>query len=239
MPSKKLLYTLAPAAEITVVTSWLLVYRILSEPQYGLTKHIEYSDTIQIHSNRLIENASLYVLDPVKQTATQKTVSLYCSLPMSMEADTEGNQFIKILIPDLPPFSSRQVRIPADLLHSKYGKLESIGDPMLFKRSEKFIESDLVDIRQLASELKVRSILETARNAYKWVSEQIQYAGFLRNHRGTLHTLKTKKGYCTEFADLFTSLCRANDIPCRGVAGYESKTNDVLTPYSAGDTENV
>jgi transglutaminase-like putative cysteine protease len=230
MLTNKRSYAIASAFLIALAAIWLFVSPFSGEPDYEVARHIEYSYTVHNRSNRLVKNPSLEIPAPVKQTATQKTIAVECSLPMSMETDTLGNQLIKITLQNLPPFSSRQINIAADLMHSEKSHRQSQVDPKFYKHAEKYIESDHSDIRRLAASLKARSELETARNLYKWVSEHIQYAGFLRNRRGALQTLRTRKGDCTEFADLFIALCRANGIPCRGVAGYVAKSNAVLTP---------
>jgi transglutaminase-like putative cysteine protease len=149
---------------------------------------------------------------------------------MAIEVDALGNQRLTIKIPSLPPFPTRRVRVSADLLHSARSNREVLTDPESFILPERYVESDHADIRNLARTLRGGSDLETARNTYRWVSEQLRYAGFLRNRRGALQAYKSRQGDCTEFADLFVALCRANGIPCRGVAGYVAESNAVLTP---------
>lgn len=226
----KRVYAFASASLIVLAAVLLFVFGFSGEPRYETPRLIEYSYTIQNRSDRLVEHPCLTIPAPVKRTATQSTIAVTCSLPMSIETDMLGNQLIRITIPDLPPFSSRRINISANLLHSEKSNREPLDDPRLFKCPEKYIECDHADIRRLAATLKTGSDLETARNIYQWVSERIQYTGFLRNRRGALQALKTRKGDCTEFADLFIALCRANGIPCRAVAGYVAQSNAVLTP---------
>jgi len=87
----------------------------------------------------------------------------------------------------------------------------------------------------VAHQLSAGDAIETVNNISDWVSANISYSGYSGKERGAYYALKYKKGDCTEFADLFVALCRANNIAARRIGGYLSPEDAVL---KAGDYHN-
>lgn len=64
---------------------------------------------------------------------------------------------------------------------------------------------------------------EKAKLAYTWVLNNITYdynCNPVYQHSDLDKTLQTKKGICYDIANLFTAICRSQNIPCYSVDGY-------------------
>jgi len=100
-----------------------------------------------------------------------------------------------------------------------------------FLKHEKRIEKDDDQIRKIANAIKAQTKIDTVRQAYMYVLDNMEYGGFKEKDLGALDALKNKKGDCSEYTALFVALCRADDIPARVVYGYTSDYKD--TPKHA------
>lgn len=89
--------------------------------------------------------------------------------------------------------------------------------------SEKYIESNHPTLIQQALKLTGKSEIKTIQNIYKFVNRSVKYSGYNPKDIGALTALEQLHGDCTEFADLFVALCRANNIPARVIEGYKTK----------------
>ena len=64
---------------------------------------------------------------------------------------------------------------------------------------------------------------EKAKAAYTWILNNITYdynCNPVYQHSDIDKTLQTKKGICYDIANLFTAICRSQNIPCYSVDGY-------------------
>lgn len=64
---------------------------------------------------------------------------------------------------------------------------------------------------------------EKAKVAYTWILNNITYdynCNPVYQHSNLDKTLQTKKGICYDIANLFTVICRSQNIPCYSVDGY-------------------
>ena len=64
---------------------------------------------------------------------------------------------------------------------------------------------------------------EKAKVAYTWVLNNITYdcdCNTFYQYSNIDKTLQTKKGICYDIANLFTAICRSQNIPCYSVDGY-------------------
>jgi hypothetical protein len=199
---------------------------------YSIPKQIHLSFTLQNTTARIIEKAEFWTYAPVKQTATQKCAQIRSSHPYQIVTDDLGNQLLHFTFNDLPPYAAKIISIKTDLLLSNdYNPLPE-NQLQRYLGPEKYIESDDADINRLAQKLKVSDSLKTAQKIFHWVADNVRYTGYVRNARGARYALTHKKGDCTEFMDLFVALCRADQIPARGIGGYVLKYSAVIKPAS-------
>lgn len=58
---------------------------------------------------------------------------------------------------------------------------------------------------------------------HDYVTNHLEYSTFFGKDKGALYAFNTKKGDCTEYADLMISICRYSNIPARRVSGLTVK----------------
>ncbi len=200
------------------------------QARYSIPRHIQYSFTLRNTTNRLVKKAELWTYAPVKQTSTQKCVHLETSHPCRLIPDDLGNQILHFTFHNLPPYTTKIINIKANLLLSDLPNPLPADGLSANLQAEKYCESDGPEISRLANKLKATKPDKTAENIFSWVAGNLEYAGYLRNTRGALYALRNRKGDCTEFMYLFVALCRADNIPARGIGGYVCNENAVLKP---------
>lgn len=218
-----------------------------AESGYSIPRLIQYSFTLQNKTNRLLENAEFWAYAPVKETATQRTVKLEASHPYQLISDDLGNQVLHFKLKTLPPYATMIITIKAFLELSDISNPVSAQDLQPFLQPEKYIESDNAELFRFAKKFISHKPVKTAQNIFRWVADNLEYTGYLRDNYGALYAYKNRKGDCTEFMSLFIALSRANNIPARGIGGYVTVNNAILKPYEYhnwaeffdGDTWNI
>lgn len=199
--------------------------------QYSINRHVQYSFTLQNKTNRVMEKAEFWTYAPVKETATQRTVNIEASYPYELIADDLGNQVLYFKFKDLPPYDTKIIRIKAHLELSDTPAANNVKDIKPYLEAEEKIQSDNPEISGFAKKFHSTKPVTTAGNIYKWVSNSLEYTGYLREDYGALYAFKNRKGDCTEFMSLFIAMARANNVPARAIGGYVVDKNSVLKPY--------
>jgi hypothetical protein len=202
------------------------------EPSYPILRDIQYGFTIRNKTNQILKEAEFWTYAPAKLTSTQRCLKIEVSYPYQIIADDLGNQILYFQFVDLHPYAVKPITIKASLALSDTPHPIPINDVHPFLRSERHIESDHPELQQFARKLESATPRETAENIFRWVANNISYAGYLRDSRGALYALRNKSGDCTEYMCLFAALCRANRIPARGIGGYVCRESSILEPSS-------
>jgi transglutaminase-like putative cysteine protease len=195
-----------------------------------IPRQVQYRFILQNKTAQIIKNAEFWTYAPVKQTAHQFCKQIKSSHPYQLTTDSLGNQVLYFAVDGIPPFGNKIISITAELMLAEKAAHVEFENIQGYIESEKYIETNHPDIQKLAATLKASTALETARNAFQWTANNIQYAGYVARDRGALYALKHKKGDCTEFMYLFIALCRANGIPARPIGGYICRNNCILRP---------
>lgn len=198
--------------------------------EYSIPRQVQYHFTLQNKSNRLLKQTEFRTYAPVKLTATQHCSRIQSSHPYKLITDVLGNQILNFTFDEFLPYATRIVTVTAELLISNRANPLPEQDLQTFLVPEKYIEADASEIYDLAKTLKAPTPLKTAETIFRWVADNIQYVGYLRNDRGALYALRHREGDCTEFMYLFAALCRANHIPVRCMGGYICRKNRILKP---------
>jgi hypothetical protein len=199
-------------------------------PGYPILRDIQYGFTLKNTTNRVLKEAEFWTYAPVKQTSTQRCLKLEVSQPYRLIVDDLGNQILYFRFEELAPYAVKPITIRAHLELSDVPNPIAIGDARQFLQPEKYIESDHPEIRQFAKSFSSSTPRETAEKTYRWVAGNIRYDGYVKDSMGALYALKNRHGDCTEYMSLFTALCRAANIPARGLGGYVLKENSILDP---------
>jgi hypothetical protein len=202
----------------------------VSESGFSIHRQIQYSFTLQNKTNRLLSKAEFWTYAPVKETSTQHCVKLDASYPYKLIMDNLGNQILYFRFDNLPPYSSKIITITADLVFTNDSNPIPLQDRSRFLQPERYIESDKYEISRFSERFKDSRPDKTAENIFQWVANNIKYSGYSKNDYGALYALRNKQGDCTEFMYLFVALCRASNIPARGIGGYVYSGEPILNP---------
>jgi hypothetical protein len=204
---------------------------LITRPSYPIPRYIQYSYTVKNMTNHVAKEVLFWTYAPVKQTPTQKCVNIKASNPYKLITDDFGNQILYFTLTDIPPYATKIISIEANLkLAADTPNRLSINGRKTYLKAEEYCEVDDPAIIQQAKQLRGAETKKTAENIFRWVSNTLQYTGYIENPRGSLYALNEKKGDCTEFMYLFVALCRANKIPARCIGGYVVTDNAVLRP---------
>ncbi|MEI6091927.1 MAG: transglutaminase-like domain-containing protein [bacterium] len=136
-----------------------------------------------------------------------------------------GNKYAKFVIIDPAKKEKIKISYTLEIYHNDFATRVEHKEILLDSNNnylsiEKFIEIDDEQIRRKAEELRGNQTIETLKNIYLFVNENISYSGFNPNDLGAKAALENKAGDCSEFSDLFVALCRINNIPARVIGGY-------------------
>lgn len=199
-----------------------------SESGDTVTRQVQYSFTLKNTTNRLLKKAEFWTYAPVKETATQRCEDIAASHPYDLMEDDSGNQILCFKLNDLPPYALKIITIRATLQLTATPNPTRVPDLKAFLKPERYIECDDPELLRLARDLRRSLPLETAKDILTWVTDNVTYSGYMGDDRGALYAFKNRRGDCTESMYLFTALCRANEIPARGIGGYICSENSIL-----------
>jgi hypothetical protein len=194
-------------------------------------KWVQYRFQIWNTQNQPVTNAHFYVRAPLEQTCAQRCIEIESSYPYEVITDTLGNRVLKYTFKMFPPLASKVVSIRAKLMLATSPVASAKIKPLKSVDSN----TEALNISKLADQLKSKTVHTTALNIHRWVANNITYTGYLKHAKGARQTLVSKKGDCTEFADLFVALAQAVNIPTRRVSGYLTHENGVLKPSDFHD----
>lgn len=89
-----------------------------------------------------------------------------------------------------------------------------------YTADEKYLETTNPLLVQKAKELVGEDDNATVTNIHRFVTKYMKYSQYQPSDVGAFVAFKEKKGDCTDFTDLFVTLCRINKIPARFIEGY-------------------
>jgi len=204
-------------------------------PAYAVSDHesvasrqLRYGFTLHNNTARVIPLAEFWTYAPVEQTGLQQNTELKSNYPFELITDNSGNRILYYRFENLAPFSTRLITVRAKLMLSTVSPPIQDAPRPCDLANEPYVESDHPAVVRAAHQLRSADAVETVENISQWVSANLSYSGYSGQERGAYYALKHKKGDCTEYADLFVALCRANNIPARRIGGYISPQDAVL-----------
>lgn len=203
---------------------------VSTKSPYSIPRKVQMSFALRNLTGEIQKDVEFWSYAPVDQTSSQKVVNILSTHQYKLQTDDIGNQVMSFNFSVLPPYAVKIVDIEVELMLSE--SPQKIPNPDLSKYliPEKYCESDGPAIISLAEKLKSAKPEKSARNIYQWISKNIVYTGYTKNIRGARYALESRKGDCTEFAFLFTALCRASHIPSRVVGGFRCEADSILKP---------
>lgn len=151
---------------------------------------------------------------------TQILQDIKVSIAHRIHTDDLGHQILELLFDEVPGYFHKIVNLELSVrFHQGQPSLAPLENSDWLK-SERLIEAHSLQIAALAQQLRRGSASQTLEAIYRWVSENIEYAGFIPEDLGALSALQNRRGDCTEYAYLVAALARADQIPARVIGGY-------------------
>ncbi len=157
----------------------------------------------------------------------QKINSVEFSVEPRRYFSSNGDKYAEIIINNPDKIEKIEITIFAELYRydlqtalsdKKKNQLQETGLTEYLKE-EKFIEKNDSNLAEIAKGIKGTSEIDTVRNIYNYVIDNLEYLIQGKKDRGALFALRHKKGDCSEYSDLLVALCRAKKIPARVVTG--------------------
>ena len=188
-------------------------------------REVNYEAKYKFSSSSKTSKIEFVCLIPQDIDNIQKVISIDYSIPPQKEFVRNGNKYAEFVINSPRKKEELIISVNLSIFRIDYSTVVDeglfINDSLSgFLDSEKYIEKDNSSIIRVAKKLIGKDTIETIKNIYNYVYEEIKYSGFNTNDLGAVKALRGKKGDCTEFSDLFVALCRANNIHARIIEGY-------------------
>lgn len=183
-------------------------------------RRLRFTLTFSNPLERVLEGHNFWCYLPASCVPDQRLVDLKVSMAHRMHEDALGHNILELSFERFPALAQKVVVVTAELEISSLKQPRALLDRAVWLKAERFIEADDWRIRELAAGLRRRDDKETARAIYDWVRGNLTYAGYLAEDIGALQALLTRRGDCTEYADLVVALARACGICARMLGGY-------------------
>lgn len=212
------------AVMIVLYTQWFR--SVDNEPRTSNVKTLHYQYILSNTTNRTIKNVAFYTFAPARKTAFQRCVKIETSIPNQVVSDSLNNQVLQFKFNRFPPYGNKIISISAVVEMFDRPTVAKLSESEKWLSPEKWVESEDQLIVEKTMMLKKNDPKNTITALYHFVAGHISYSGYLRNERGARYALVHRKGDCTEYADLFTALCRAGGIPAKRVGGFICRQAD-------------
>lgn len=208
---------------IAVVIAFLLVgglssYWYLTVQNYTSTKKLlRFNYVVKNESEKFIADSRFVAAVPMHIEGIQSIESINSS--HQYQIPKNDTQSIEFPLKDIVPYSTKIIDLTLVVELTNKPKSDS-ASAREYVQPQKYIESDLVEIKELAAQLKGKTSTETARNIHQWLVNNVSPSSYTADSKGAAYLLKNKTGDCTEFMYTFIALARANEIPARGINGF-------------------
>lgn len=182
---------------------------------------IYYNYQVDGEVNRILSTFFL----PQNLPNKQRIINIDYSITPNKIFESGGNQYIEFIFDKPKESFVLKIRLDVELYRydlemAQYNQLvnNSISTEK-YLRNELFLRRKNKLIQGIADTISGNTQLETVHNIYDFVTDHLEYNDDIRENLGSIKALKKGYGDCTEYADLFVTLCRAKEIPARVVAG--------------------
>jgi hypothetical protein len=199
-----------------------------------LLRRLRFGLTFTNPMNSALQDQRFWCYLPATVMPGQRLQSVQVSTAHQVQDDALGHNILALAFDHFPPLAQKVVSVTLEVaLHAELNTAaqpQLLANPQIWLTVERFIESDDPRIRALAAGLHRATALDSTRVIYDWVQANMAYAGYIADDLGALQGLLTRRGDCTEYADLVVALARANSIPARMIGGYVTDRDSALRP---------
>jgi hypothetical protein len=195
------------------------------------TRRIRYSYTVKNTKNAVSRGVTLWLPAPVSQTPNQVCRNLKISRDANLLTDEHGNQVFAVVLDVVPPLGQVTISMEANLLVGDlaYACRGALASPA-YSAPQRFVDSADPRIVSRATRFEGATNVDVGKRVFDWVGSHMQPTGRFRAPRGAAYALEYADGDCSEYAFLFTALCRARGIPARCITGVVCKQDSLLKP---------
>ncbi|MEZ6104935.1 MAG: transglutaminase domain-containing protein [Pirellulaceae bacterium] len=229
-----------PAIWFTIAVIGMLFVASLASVQAEERRRVTFTLWYRLIPGRGTEALTWTNLVPTSIEGRQVIHDLEYSREPTRLLRRNGNTYAVYEFEDLSRPIDIQIRITADLIRRDYSSLrtakreerlevESIHE-RTWLRAENHLEVRADEIREAAESIEGETREERVRNTAEFVSDRLRYSGYQPDPLGALRALQFGEGDCSEFSDLFVTLCRAQGIPARTSSGL------LIVPSQPDDT---
>ncbi|MET0028820.1 MAG: transglutaminase domain-containing protein [Candidatus Thiodiazotropha sp.] len=222
---------LLPVLVVTLLFSlWRWESYPPEQPVYPVSRTIKYSLTVRNPSHEPVAKAAFWVSVPLASAAYQVRDEIQTSHLYRLETDSLGNQRLVFEVTNLPPYAKRSYSVTARvrLASTPNRTPEILAEDYLSEAP--YVEIGDREVQSLARQLEGDTTQQTVENTFRWITANIRKSGYTKREHGSVQTLQTKKGDCTDVMYLFSALSRANAIPSRNLAGFLVSESARLNP---------
>ena len=195
------------------------------------TNDVCFNITYELYAPGNTSRIKFICLIPKTIENRQTIFDINYSVPPSRIYDADGNRYAEFIFTNPDKDIKIQIRVKAQLIrydlvtayaiHKKH--VEDVSQKYL--ASEKYLEKDNPAIMEVCKKIITGpSEIATVENIHDYVLNKMEHGGYQSQDLGAVHALKAGKGDCSEYVDLFVTLCRAKNIPARIAEGYCTKS---------------
>lgn len=195
------------------------------EPEEFHTTHrrTSYAVSVSNRSPEVFKNTAVTLLAPLQQHGYQRVISL-SSHPNSVSAQRlEGQHLLQFELL-IPPYGSDRLMLETTIELLDHPRPVPLQNRLHYTQSE-YSNDELV---RLSATFSAATVRETAQNASHWVSSRMEKLPFLQENLGLQYAWEKRRGDCTEFAQLLTTLLRVRGVPARVISGFLQNTDGRL-----------
>lgn len=210
---------------------------LLTTPAMAQSRRIAFTIRHTLTPDKTASQVKLTMQVPQDLPGLQNVRSLRYSHKPLREFDENGDRYAAFAFDRLEDPVELDLDVDVDVfrydLETARTAKKLIDPPELldrFRGTEKFLQSDAPEIQSILKELSGMTDDEKIRNIMDYVLKTLDWNGYNPGEVGAVEALARKGGDCSEFTDVFVTLCRASGLPARVCEGY------ITTPVAKGDT---
>ncbi len=231
---------------------------IICHAREGKTIRIEYlpkdseppvllwTDLYTVYNDSEIDVEDTELKIQVPRNDKMQRVSISSLSPISLEKDKDGNVWGIISINKLKPYEKKQIKITYKIKRYAYRFFNDYGDisflnnivkeTNLYKQflsATKLWPTNEPQIKRIAKTILEgqKDLFSIIKLIFEFVNQTFSYEINGERYPAT-ELLKTRKGDCSEFSDLFVTIARACKIPARVCTGYFWPLNNAIEGHA-------
>lgn len=208
------------------------------EAPYKKINNVEFDIVYDIEVPGKASKIKLWALLPKTMPRRQKILRIKYSPEPIRILNKDGCNYAEFIFEEPPKQFQIQINVKAKLFRydlstarKKPKQREPNNfDPNDFLKPEKSIEKDHPLIQSIAKSIRGKTETEVVKNIQDYIINNVDYS-YNKEDKGALYAVNNKTGDCSEYSDLFVTLCRAKNLPARSISGFTSEST--LTPKHA------